>query len=278
MTLDVANRLRSLLTARDFDVQLTRDGDAVVTNDARAALANQSRAIACISLHATAAGKGLHLFTTSLTQSSPQGYAVPWDEAQSLYVERSQRLANELATAFGRSKIPVSSGRTWIRPLDNMQCPAVAVEIAPDGEGNTAADRGYENRIADTIAGAMLFWRGHTDVVQSILAPPPAVPETKPATAADHPETQTSPKVLSPRFGAPLVPGSTTVAPKPAKVPPATGQAVGSADGAKSMVAKPAIPGPPVGPKSGVAKPVAPRPPVVQPKPVAVPVPSGVPE
>ena len=175
VTLDVANRLRLLLQARDFDVVQTRDADALVTNDGRAAVANQSKAVACLLLHATAAGKGLHLFTSSLPQAAPQAYAVPWDEAQAAYAQRSQRLEGELATAFGRAKIAVSGGHTWIRPLDNMECPAVAIEIAPDGEGATAADHAYQGRIAETIAGALLFWRGHADVVQSIVAPVPVV-------------------------------------------------------------------------------------------------------
>ncbi len=183
VTLDLANRLRSLLNARDFNVVLTRESDMTVTNDARAALANQARPVACLLLHATAAGKGLHLFTSSLPQVAPQTLAVPWDEAQAPFAERSKRLDSELATAFGRSKIPVSSGHTWIRPLDNMQCPALAIEIAPSGKGETAANREYQTRIADAIAGAMLFWRGHTDMVQSIVAPPP-VAEPKPVTPA----------------------------------------------------------------------------------------------
>ncbi len=268
VTLDVANRLKSLLGARDFDVELTRSSDVLVTNDARAALANGSKAIACISLHATASGRGLHLFTSSLVQASPDGSAVPWDEAQSLYVQRSQRLVNELSTAFGRSKIPVSSGRTWIRPLDNMECPAVAVEIAPDGDGDTAADRSYQNRIADTIAGAMLFWRGHTDVVQSVLAPPAPVAEKKAVAPVEQPSTGGAPKAVSDRLGtakagAPADGNATPTRPRPAKVAPAAGQPVVPSGTAARQSAVP----------NGTA--VRPTRPATQ-KPV--PVPSGVPE
>ncbi len=259
VTLDVANRLKSLLSARDFDVVLTRGSDVLVTNDARAALANQSKAIACLSLHATAAGRGLHLFTSSLVQAQPEGYAVPWDEAQSLYVQRSQRLVNELSTAFGRSKIPVSSGRTWIRPLDNMECPAVAVEIAPDGDGDTAADRSYQNRIADTIAGAMLFWRGHTDVVQSILSPPPPAPEKKPTPPTAQTETSGVPKTGSPRLG-----GTKTASGGTLLVSPVGGDATQ----ARPRVVK--VPPAGVQPAPTKPKPV--------PVPVPVPVPNGVPE
>ncbi len=265
VTLDVANRLKSLLSARDFDVVLTRSSDVLVTNDARAALANQSKAIACISIHATASGRGLHLFTSSLTQAQVQGYAVPWDEAQSMYIQRSQRLVNELSTAFGRSKIPVSSGRTWIRPLDNMECPAVAVEIAPDGDGDTAADRSYQNRIADTIAGAMLFWRGHTDVVQSILAPPPPpAPEKKPAAPAAQPGG--TPKSENQRLGAPNAASAGTAAIAP------TGGGITQARPKPLKVTPAAVQG--VVPEGTAAR----RPVPAKPKPKPVPVPNGVPE
>ncbi len=244
VTLDVAARLRSLLNARDFDVLLTRDADVQVSNEARAAAANQNKPIACILLHATAAGKGLHLFTTSLQQAAPQGYAVPWDEAQALFVQRSQRLANELATAFGRAKIPVSSGQTWIRPLDNMQCPAVAVEIAPSGDGDTAADRSYQTRIADTIAGAMLFWRGHTDMVQSIVAPPPPEPKPAPSTEPAPAKPGTAATASAPpRAAVPArLPGSATPAgtPQDARPKPAPAvQAAPSAAPPRPAVSKP---------------------------------------
>ncbi len=187
VTLEIANRLRALLNARDFDVVLTREADTQITNEKRAAVANTSKPVACLLLHSTAVGTGLHLYTTSLEQAPPAAAAVLWDEAQSPFVQRSQRLGNELTTAFTRSRIPVSSGRTWIRPLDNMQCPAVAIEIAPESARTTASDRGYQNRIASTIAGALLFWRGHTDIMQSILPPPAPPPENKPKPPAVKP-------------------------------------------------------------------------------------------
>lgn len=189
VTLDLANRLRFLLNARDFNVVLTREGDTVVSNEARATVANQNKSVACLLLHTTASGTGLHLFTSSLTATPPNSTGVLWDEAQAPFVQRSQRLANELSTAFSRSKIPVSSAATWIRPLDNMQCPAVAIEIAPESDGTRSSNHGYQNRIADAIAGAMLFWRGHQDVMESIMGPPPAPPTPKPATETAEPKS-----------------------------------------------------------------------------------------
>lgn len=206
VTLDLANRLRALLNARDFNVVLTREADTLVTNDARATVANQNKAIACLLLHTTASGTGLHLFTSSLIATPPATTAVLWNEAQAPFVQRSQRLANEFTTAFSRSRIPVSSARTWVRPLDNMQCPAVAIEIAPESDGTRPNDRAYQNRIADAIAGALLFWRGHQDIVESIMGPPPQ-PKPQPESA---PTPKSDPTAPSPK------PPSAAGIPKPA--------------------------------------------------------------
>ena len=99
---------------------------------------------------------------------------VLWDEAQAAYADRSHMLADELLTAYTRSKMPVSSGQTWIRPLDNMQCPAIAIELSPMKDGTTADDITYQGHVADVIAGAMLFWRGH---VQQMTPQPVSVPQ-----------------------------------------------------------------------------------------------------
>ena len=184
VTLAVAQRLASLLRARGFTVVMTRDADVDVTNDARAALANNTLPIACILLHATTAGRGVHLYTTAQHQQNvATGGAVLWDEAQASFAGRSRALEGDLKSAFGRSRIAASSGETWMRPLDNMECPAVAVEIAPESSGSTADNNPYQTQIASAIANTLLVWRGK---VQS-LAPleptplPPTIPATKPA-------------------------------------------------------------------------------------------------
>ena len=191
VTLDLANRLRSLLSARDFNVVLTRDSDTLVTNEQRAAVANQNRPVACLLLHATSAGTGVHLWTSSLNAMPVGSTAVLWDEAQAPFVQRSQRLASEFAAALTRSKIAVSSGHTWIRPLDNMECPAIALEVGPEDSDTYSSDRTYQSHLADAIASQMLFWRGHTDVVQSILnPPPPPAPPVAPTRPASPDKTQ----------------------------------------------------------------------------------------
>ena len=187
VTLALATSLRAQLTARGFTVVSTRDSDLtaaapVLTNDQRAGTANHLRPVACIVLHATASGNGLNLSTSSLplpdaTSAAEPSTQIPWDTAQSLYLPQSLRLANDLGLALRRAKLPVQLLRTSLKPLDNLTCPAIALEVAPlvmsGSKATPVTDAGYQQRIADTLAGAILSWR-------DLLAPKP-VPKTTPA-------------------------------------------------------------------------------------------------
>ncbi|MEZ2348230.1 N-acetylmuramoyl-L-alanine amidase [Terriglobus sp. RCC_193] len=220
VTLQVAQRLGNLLRARGFAVQLTRDSDVDTTNDQRAALANTTHPIACILLYASSTGNGVHLFTTTLPQPPTVDPAAPvvWDEAQSAYAARSQALASGLREAFDRTRIPIASGTTWMRPLDNMQCPAVAIEMGPQKDGTAADDPPYQNRVADTIAGVLLFWRNK---IGSMTPPAPPKPEpTTPAAAPQatpRPATPAPPKPAAQPTPKPVAPSQ----PKPATPKPA---------------------------------------------------------
>ncbi len=177
VTLAISFRLRSLLAARGFAVISTRDNDASApTLDDRASAANHADALACILIHATASGNGVHIFNSSLPPAnvppSSTRRFLPWDTAQSAYIDRSLRLAAEMSAALDRAKIPVTLGRTYLRPLDNLTCPAVAVEMAPlaASDGQDAADvsnPAYQQRVADAIAWALMQWRMHTTGIQS---------------------------------------------------------------------------------------------------------------
>jgi N-acetylmuramoyl-L-alanine amidase len=165
VTLALAVRLRSLLAARGFSVVLTRDTDAMLTTDQRAEAANRAHAVACLVIHATASGGGVHLATSGLNpiETTTPGAAVPWDDAQAAYLPQSQRLAAGIGDAVTRSQVPLVSGRAAMRPLDNLTCPAVSVEIAPLGGGGSektpVTDSGYQQRVSEAVAGALIFWR-----------------------------------------------------------------------------------------------------------------------
>jgi N-acetylmuramoyl-L-alanine amidase len=176
ITLSFATSLRSSLSASGFTVIATRDSDPTVlfTTDQRAEIANHARPTACLILHATSSGHGIHIITSALTPPTETGdisdadkphALIPWQTAQAAYIPQSLRLANELGLALLHSKLPVILTQTSIPPLDNLLCPAVAIEIAPltaEGSDPTpAADAAYQQRITQAIIIALNSWRTH---------------------------------------------------------------------------------------------------------------------
>ena len=162
-TLDLSVRLRSLLAARGIQVVTTRESDATVDLNRRAEIVNHANAQACLSLHASESGSGVHLFTSSLAHTQPTRFAA-WKTAQSAWVPRSLALAGVLNSALLHAGMTVTLGRTTLLAVDSMTCPAVAIEIAPErGSGQTANagldDPGYQARVAEALAAALVEWR-----------------------------------------------------------------------------------------------------------------------
>jgi N-acetylmuramoyl-L-alanine amidase len=179
VTLALAARLRQTLTAAGFTVVATRDTDSPLspTTDQRAETANRARPVACVVIHATGSGSGVHVYTSALPPSQPENDAdadtdaaafvpVPWDAAQAGSVAQSLRLAGDLNAALGKANLPAVVGRAHVKPLDNMTCPAVALEMAPllaSGDSTPVTDPGYQQRVADTVAAALKIWRTHAE-------------------------------------------------------------------------------------------------------------------
>jgi N-acetylmuramoyl-L-alanine amidase len=162
-TLALSVRLRSLLTARGVQVVTTRESDDTVEAERRAEIANHANAQACLSLHGTESGSGVHLFVSSMAPVQPAHF-VPWKTAQAAWVTRSLALAGAVNSALLQAGMTVTLGRTALPGVDSMACPAVAVEIAPErgADKNVTADlddQGYQARVAEALAAALLEWR-----------------------------------------------------------------------------------------------------------------------
>ncbi len=186
VTLALAFRLRSLLTARGFSVVMTRDDDApavpnatgsVLTLDDRAGIANHAHAAACLVLHATRSGSGVHLYRSELEASEGAPFVVPWLTAQAAWIPQSQHLESQIAAAFSRSGLALVASSASVRPIDSLTCPALVVELAPSGdEADSINDTDYQQRVALAIAGELLFW-------QNQVQPPVRLPAPARATA-----------------------------------------------------------------------------------------------
>ena len=173
VTLAVAGRLRAALAGHGFTVVSTRDSDPqqVLPADQRAALANRSHAVACLVVHATKSGSGVHLFASRLQSEPPVDsddesaahfVPIPWQSAQAGSVDQSLKVVDDLRAAFAAGSVRVTSGRASVALLDSIMCPAVAVEIAPPEAGTDATpirDAAYQQKIVDAIVGGLITWR-----------------------------------------------------------------------------------------------------------------------
>jgi N-acetylmuramoyl-L-alanine amidase len=154
-------RLRSTLAAHGIYVVTTRESDSAIPALNRAETANHVGPAACITLHATTSGSGVHLFTSSLTQI-PLTRFLPWDTAQGAYAEQSLRLSSEFDSALTHAEIPVTLGRTALQPLDSFTCPAVAIELSPlnlNGKVTALSNPEYQDRIVAALAAAVEQWQ-----------------------------------------------------------------------------------------------------------------------
>lgn len=161
-TLALAMQLRAALNAHGIRFILTRTSDVTLDNDARATTANHSHASACISLHATSTGNGVHLFTSSLpamTEPDPRRAFLPWQSAQAAFETSSLRLESDVDAAMTQHHIPVLIARTSIQPLDSMACPAVEIEVAPLDANTPLSDAGYRKKVVDGLDAALVAWR-----------------------------------------------------------------------------------------------------------------------
>jgi N-acetylmuramoyl-L-alanine amidase len=172
VTLALASRIRGALISSGFTVVTTRDADPTdpLTTDQRAETANRTHALACIVLHATATGSGVHIYTSALqppiadASADPTAFVpVPWDTAQSNYVAQSLNLASTLTSSLAKDHLPSLSAQAPVRPLDNLMCPAIAIELAPLVTPNSGAtsptDTAYQQQLATSLTNALRAWR-----------------------------------------------------------------------------------------------------------------------
>ena len=164
LTLALSVRLRSLLTARGVSVLTTRESDSTVPPERRAEIANHAGTQACLSIHATQTGSGVHMFVSSLAQQDPTRIAA-WKTAQSAWINRSLALEGALNSALLQDGMNVTLGRVALPSLDSMICPAIAIEFAPasaqqdQNPGTALDDPAYQARIAEALAAGLMDWQ-----------------------------------------------------------------------------------------------------------------------
>jgi N-acetylmuramoyl-L-alanine amidase len=186
LTLAIARRLKIAIETRlGIRVLLTRESDHAVPLDQRTALANNNKADVFISLHANASPREAKTGASIYFAAFPDGIGapaqaterlpvfgggsrdlelVPWDQAQSRFVERSSSLAALLEQQF-RPRVPLDArpvGRAPFRVLESANMPAVLVEIGyltNDAQARQLAEPAFQAAVVQAMFDAILKFR-----------------------------------------------------------------------------------------------------------------------
>jgi len=194
VTLAVARRLRTTIESRlGLRVFLTRDDDRTLTLDERSAYANSQKADVFISIHANASirptMKGAEVYSLSNEQGDAEARQqaesaseilpalgggsraidlIPWDTAQSRYLERSSTLAALVEQSL-RTRVPMSPRpvqQAPFRVLVGANMPAVLVEIGylSNAEQEPALASGsFQDQITQSLFDAIAQFRAQVE-------------------------------------------------------------------------------------------------------------------
>jgi len=168
VVLALAPKVQHELQSRGVAAGLLRNSDITITLDQRAISANAARPAIYVALHAANSGKGVHVFTSLLPAEvvSPRDF-LPWDSAQTAYLELSAAVAGSVSAELETRKLPNATLAAPLRPMNNIAAPAIAIEIAPPGNDvNDIASAEYLDQVAQSIAAGIAAMRGKVPEVR----------------------------------------------------------------------------------------------------------------
>ncbi len=170
VNLALARRLQKELEARGIPVVLTRVADNLLTWDQRAVSANTSHASLYVALHTSSSGHGVRVYTAMVApaQASQTSRSfLPWELAQSPYLEKSGMAATALAAECASEGLPVRTSSVPLRPLNSITLAAVGVEVAPMGaSADELGGPEYQQKVAAALASAIASLRGKLEGAQ----------------------------------------------------------------------------------------------------------------
>jgi N-acetylmuramoyl-L-alanine amidase len=90
------------------------------------------------------------------TQQTASGRFLPWESAQSGALNRSQTAAQAVTGELRKKGLTVTAMGLPLRPLNNIVVPAIAIELAPDGNDvQSLENQKRQNTVATAIALAI---------------------------------------------------------------------------------------------------------------------------
>jgi N-acetylmuramoyl-L-alanine amidase len=157
ITLAFARQLRQQLESRGIITLLLRDGDINLSLDQRASQTNSAHPAIYLCVHAASQGTGVRIYTALIPAGGEShGPFISWDTAQAASIPASQAAAASVAVELRTKQISVRTLAAPLRPLNNINVPAIALEISPpSGKIADLSSPDYEQLVASTVAAGI---------------------------------------------------------------------------------------------------------------------------
>jgi N-acetylmuramoyl-L-alanine amidase len=157
LTLSLARVLRKELEERGIAARLLRDSDTTISLEHRAELCNQQHEALYIGLHAAEPGRGVRVYSSILPAPQPAvGSFLPWDSAQSGALARSNAVARSISRELQKRDFKTLELQAFLRPLNNIVAPAIAVEMATDANDvRSLLNPKLQSALAEAVASAV---------------------------------------------------------------------------------------------------------------------------
>lgn len=157
ITLVMARRVKAELQDRGIQAHLLRESDYNLSLDQRAEITNEQRASVYVSIHASPPGAGVRVYAPALASppAAAAGRFLPWESAQSIHLKRSLALARAVSTELNRRGIPVAMMSAPLRPLNNINAPAISIELVEGESGREITGARFQNSVAANVAAGI---------------------------------------------------------------------------------------------------------------------------
>ena len=169
VTLSLARRIRAELQDRGIVARLLRNEDETIDLAQRAQAADEQHASVYLAIHAGTPGTGVRVYAAAMISppNADAGKFLPWELAQLPWLPRSRALSKAVANELNKKGVDASSLVTPLRPLNNINAPAIAVELASDRETlQQVLGQRFQSTVAAAVAGVVAQARPQTEQAQ----------------------------------------------------------------------------------------------------------------
>lgn len=169
VTLSLARRIRAELQDRGIVARLLRNEEETIDLAQRAQAADEQHASVYLAIHAGTPGTGVRVYAAAMISppNADAGKFLPWELAQLPWLPRSRALSKAVANELNKKGVDASSLVTPLRPLNNINAPAIAVELASDRETlQQVLGQRFQSTVAAAVAGVVAQARPQTEQAQ----------------------------------------------------------------------------------------------------------------